>query len=232
MWTVLICRARRLAGFAIWLSGCGGQAHSAAPAVPETPAASVNASSNVASMRKPFSGEIIYHLTAVAAGTSETRDLGELHYFISGAHWKHVDASGKTTAQYDPDRHLIYYFKSQVETVDASISDRPAKFEALAETRVVLGRKCKGLRWTTADRSITGFYDPELFVDPAQFANHHFGNWIETLTATNGALILWSDMQLPQGDIISDPVSVQPREFDASFWLVPDAQSSNAQEQH
>jgi len=168
---------------------------------------------------KPFSGEIVYRMTAKAP--LATKDLGELHYFISGAHWKHVDQDGATRAIYDPDTHLIHYFKPEAKVVDASRSDGSATFVTLSDTRVVLGRTCKGIQWTTSDRKVTGYYDPELFVDPAPFTNHHFGHWAETLAQTGGALILWSDMEFAQGDIISDPISIRAREFDASFWALP-----------
>jgi len=155
--------------------------------------------------------------------------LGELHYFISGPHWKHVDEAGVTTALYEPETGLIHYFKPRVRVVRASISDGPAQYEALSETRVVLGRKCKGVRWTTGERTITGFYDPELFVDRAPYVNHHFGNWSETLAFTGGALILWSDMEFVQGDvIISEPISIRERQFDASFWSLPPSKPQGA----
>ena len=211
---------------------CGGQGHAAAPRVVE-PANTADTSdtksqSNGEHERKPFSGEIVFHLTAVSAEASgSTKDLGQLHYFISGAHWKHVDASGETAVLYDPESRLIHYFKPQLKTVDASHSDGPIKFETLPGIRVVLGRTCKGVRWTTNDRKVTAFYDPDLFVDPAPFAHHHYGHWAETLAVTHGALILWSDMQLPQGDIISEPISIQSREFDPSFWQVPNVPSSD-----
>lgn len=206
------------------LNGCAapGDARSA-PAqavVAEVPTRTV--ATQPEGVSKPFSGEIVFRLTAISPGASlEGGDLGELHYFISGAHWKHVDSNGVTTALYDPDKGLVYHFKPQPKTVDARVSNGPATFEALPETRMVLGRKCKGLRWTTPDRKITGFYDPNLFVDRSLYADHHYGHWAETLEFTGGALILWSQMDLPQGTIISEPIAIEPREFDAAFWRPP-----------
>ena len=173
--------------------------------------------------RKPFSGEIIFRRTAIPRGAAplDWRDLGEQHYFISGPHWKLVDESGATTALYDPETHLIHYFKPETKIVDASTSDSPARFELLPETRVILGRKCKGVRWTTSESTTTGFYDPDLFVDAALYSTHHYGNWAETLALTHGALMLWSKVEVSRGDIVSEPVSIVLRDFDASFWAVP-----------
>jgi hypothetical protein len=239
MQTVLSGRVRSVGWIlATLVSGCANQGEAVAPRVSERAAAPVDTSSKASPLKDghdqmPFSGEIVFRLTAVSTGASrDTKDLGELHYFISGAHWKHVDASGDVAVLYDPESHLIHYFKPQAKTVDASLSDGPASFEALPDTRVVLGRTCKGVRWTTRDRKITAFYDPALFVDPAPFVNHHYGHWAETLAATSGALILWSDMELPQGNIISEPVSIQSREFEDSFWRVPEEQSSDGNGQH
>jgi hypothetical protein len=71
------------------------------------------------SERKPLSGEIAYRMTAKAP--LATKDLGELHYFVSGAHWKHVDQDGATPALYDP---------AQGEIISDPISIRAREFDA------------------------------------------------------------------------------------------------------
>jgi len=149
------------------------------------------------------------------------RDLGKLHYFISGPHWKHVDDDGATIALYDPETQLIHYYKPEPKVVDASVAEGPVSFEALPGAKVVLGRTCKGFRSTSSQRVVTGYYDPDLFVDSSVYSSHHFGSWAETLAFTSGGLVLWSKMELAGGDIISEPLSIQSRELDAAFWAVP-----------
>ncbi len=174
--------------------------------------------------RTPFSGEIVYRLTLLPRdNASADRDLGELHYFISGTHWKHVDAKGVTLALYDPDTHLVHYFP-QGKVVDATLPDGDVTFESLPEVKVVLGRACKAIVSKTSKDTTTTFYDPALFVDPRPFANHHWGHWAETLAMTGGALSLWSKRESDVGDMIFEAQSIQPRTFPPSFWSLADAE--------
>src|SRR3954452_20119419 len=92
---------------ALACSGCGAQksssaASAATPAVAPKDAVVTSGGPAQEHAAKPFSGEIVYRVSAPAVGASASRDLGELHYFISGAHWKHADASGATSALYEP----------------------------------------------------------------------------------------------------------------------------------
>ena len=148
--------------------------------------------------------------------------------FISGAHWKHVDEHGETLALYDPETQLIHYYKPEAKVVDARQSAGAVSFESLPQTKVVLGRACNSFVSTSATRTVAGFYDPDLFVEPRLYANHHFGHWAETIAFTHGALILWSKMEIAGGDIISDPISIEARELDASLWAVPEVASAGS----
>ncbi len=207
----------------ITLFGCAGQpVPGSQTRSPPAPLPNVAPSAARDNQRSPFSGEIVFRMTAVARNSGDARELGELHYFISGAHWKHVDEHGDTRALYDPETQLVHYYKPESKIVDARAAEDPVSFEALPQTRVVLGRVCKAFRSTARERTIIGFYDPELFVDPAPYANHHLGHWAETMAFTHGALVLWSKMEFAAGDIVSDPIRIEPREFDASFWAVPE----------
>jgi len=80
---------RRVAALALMFLGCGGRLGSSgqkSPA-PGHAAAEASAVSKNQSPRAPFSGEIVYRVTAIARDSGAARDLGELHYFISGPHW-------------------------------------------------------------------------------------------------------------------------------------------------
>ena len=179
--------------------------------------------------RRPFSGEIVYRQTAVPKGSPVApRDLGEFHYFISGSHWKHVDASGDTTALYDPERNVVHYFKPERKMVDAGLAASPDVFEVLNETKLVLGRACQGVRQISAGRRYTIFFDPSLFVDPHQYPNHHLGSWTELLAVTGGGLSLFSRTETDRGDLISEAVRIEPRSFVDSFWRIPDDDRSGS----
>lgn len=170
----------------------------------------------------PFSGEIVYRQTAVPdAASSEARDLGELHYFIDGANWKHVDGHGDTIVLYEPSPNLVHYFKPQRKTVDASHAEQPAKFEHLDEVKIVLGHDYKAIRQTSGDVTFTVYYDPEVFVDPALYEKHKLGHWGELLAQTNGALTLASTTAMPGGTIIGEAISIVPKTLDAQTWVIP-----------
>ena len=169
-----------------------------------------------------FSGEIVYRRTAVPRSKQASPfGLGDFHYFISGAHWKHVDANGRTTALYDPATNFIHYYGSQHRKVDASQVVDTARFELLAETKVVLGRTCKAFRQVSGAESFIAFYDPNLAVDPGLYENHRLGHWNELLAFTGGGLALWTKTDSPEGDIISEAIAIRPMSFDASFWAIP-----------
>ena len=178
--------------------------------------------------REPFSGEIVYRMTLFPRDNpSAPRELGEMHYFISGRHWKDVDAKGHTIALYDPDTHLVHYFE-QGKVIDVTRPEDSATFDAPSEVKVVLGRRCKAVRWKSAHSTSTAFYDPALFADPRLFANHHHGHWAETLAFTGGGISLWSKQENEWGDIVMEAQSVEPRTFPPSFWSVAEAERAAA----
>lgn len=227
--TLGVRRGARALLIGVLVVGCGGR-QGALPTASRAEVTSTKAdqlqggaSAQPPETRRPFSGEIVYRRTAVPNGSSDApRDLGEFHYFISGSHWKHVDASGDTTALYDPERNLVHYFKPERKTVDAAQAATPDVFELLNETKLVLGRACKGVRQISADRRYTIFYDPSLFVDPHQYPNHHLGSWTELLAVTGGGLSLFSKTETDRGDLVSEAVRIEARSFDDSFWHIPD----------
>ncbi len=199
----------------------------AAPANSRSAGAASQASAELSSQRPkeqartPFSGEIVYRQTAFGNGSfSEARDLGNLHYFISGRHWKHVDEGGDTVALYDPDANVVHYFKPERKTVNAAQSDGPATFESLPDTTVVLGRTCKAYRETLDGMNLVVFYDPALFVDPKPYTQHKFRHWGESLAFSGGGLSLASRTELPKGTIVSEAISIEARTFEPSFWSV------------
>jgi hypothetical protein len=170
----------------------------------------------------PFSGEIVYARSVVSKTTGiPPQSLGELHYFISGPHWKHVDERGKITALYDPITNVVHYFKPDRKGVDARQPDGPVTFEPLPATKVVLGRTCVGMRQVSAQAPFVEFYDPELYVDPKDYAAHHHGHWAEILAVTHGGLPLWDAVERDGYSLVSEAVRIVPRTFDASFWAIP-----------
>jgi hypothetical protein len=184
-----------------------------APAVPE--------------IRQPFSGEVVYKQTAVPLALSAfATDIGNLHYFVSGRHWKHVDGKGELTALYDPDAHVIHYFKPERRIVNASQSMGEATFVAGRQKKTILGRECLSYRMTSGGRSIVSFYDPTLYIDPESHTEHHWGHWAESLAFSDGGISLWSEVETEWGYVVSEAIEIRYMEFDAGFWAVPaEAQS-------
>ena len=88
---------------AVFLLGCGSANTEPRTAQPVTSSSASSSEAEAAVPRRAFfSGEIVYRQTAVPRSEGgEPVDLGDLHYFISGPHWKHVDANGQTMALYD-----------------------------------------------------------------------------------------------------------------------------------
>jgi hypothetical protein len=170
----------------------------------------------------PFSGEIVYLRTAVP-NVSEIppKILGEYHYFISGPHWKHVDEAGDVAVLYDPTTNVVHYFKPHRNDVDASVSDGPATFEPVSETKTVLGRTCRGIRQVSAQATFLEFYDPALYVDPKEYANHHHGHWAEFLAVKHGGLPLWDAVERDGYVLVSEAIRIVPRTFEPSFWAMP-----------
>jgi hypothetical protein len=168
---------------------------------------------------KFFSGEIVYRQEAVQDGTGNRVPLPDFHYFISGPHWKHVVA-GQVTALFDPSTNVIRYFDPP-SVVNASTSQGPVRFEHLDETRIILGRTCRGIRLISDQGSFLEFYDPELRVDPQPFVNHHVGYWAESLKEKSGALALWTDVAKPGFSIVSEAIRIEHRSFDPAFWNAP-----------
>lgn len=169
----------------------------------------------------PFSGLIVYRIT-FSSGDRPPRPGGELHYYISGNHWKIEDENGNVLALYDPVSNLIHYFRPRAHAVDAAIArGGPPVLEDLSETKSVLGCPCRGLLETTRERRIIDFLCPTLVVDPAQFPNHHFGGWTEELQHTGGALSLWSIIETADGARVSEAIRVERRQFDDDFWRLP-----------
>ena len=191
------------------------------PASPTPGAASAHTASP-GKREAPFSGEIVYIRTAVPnAPEIPPKTLGEYHYFISGPHWKHVDETGDVTVLYDPTTNVVHYLKPVRKDVDASVSDGPATFEPVSETKTVLGRTCRGIRQVSAQATFLEFYDPDLYVDPKEYANHHHGNWAEFLAAKHGGLPLWDAVERDGYSLVSEAIRIVPRTFEPSFWAMP-----------
>lgn len=174
------------------------------------------ASHNGPSLRH-FSGEIVFRQTFVASSDGHERRMDDVHYFISGAHWKHVNANGNTTALYDPETRLVHYFNGK-SSVDTRIQSDVSRFEHLDATKVILGRSCRGIRRISGQTSSTTFYDPTLTVDPSLYSEHHFGGWAEYLVATGGALFLWQAYERPDGVLVWEAIRIAERSFDSEFW--------------
>lgn len=217
-------------GVVLWciLLSCGANHDLKVPrsARPETVApARASASSappTAPEAKHPFSGEIVYRQTAFHLGLSVlARDLGNLHYFVSGRNWKHVDDRGEMTALYEPESHLIHYFKPERRTVSASESKGPVTFVALRGKKNILGRECSSFRMTTKDDTTVICSDPTLYVDPKLHSEHHWGYWAETLAFSHGGLSLWSETEMTGGTFVSEAIAIRYIDFEPGFWAVP-----------
>lgn len=199
---------------------------SPSPATPTaTPTVHEAALSPEAPRTAPFSGEIVYRRSAMPNGAdAKAIPMLDLHYFVSGQHWKQVDGAGDLVSVYDPDANVVHYFKPERSSVDASVSEGSATFEHLTETKRVLGRGCKGIRQTSERATFVAFYDPALFVDPKLYARHKLGNWDEFLVQTAGGLALFSSVELPEGDIVSEAIRIESQSFEPAFWSLPVAE--------
>src|SRR5688572_16512968 len=129
-----------LCSVALLLGACAGTARGPLEngAEPSTsaPRRSPLPSSETSEPLAPFSGEIVYEIR-VFDTTGPERSLGgyQLHYFISGSHWKHTDGDGRLVAQYEPSSKHIHYFVPTRRSFPASQVDASYKFTHTTETR-------------------------------------------------------------------------------------------------
>lgn len=202
--------ALRTAAGAVFLLACALACGPAA--APETPARE----------GPEFSGEIVYKRLLASEDTGGAlTEVTPIRYFISGPRWKHCHRDGTVIAEYFPDRNVVEMPGPWLRTVDAGVSSGTPHFEYLTEMKRVLRRKCSGLRKTAPHGTMTAFYDPDLFVEPRWYPNHHFGDWTELLSATNGALPLWWRSEEQGVTLVFEAIRIDERVIPDELWGKP-----------
>jgi hypothetical protein len=166
-----------------------------------------------------FSGEIVYkRLIASEETGGELAEVAPVRYFISGPRWKHCALDGSVIAEYFPDRNVVEFPGPLLRSVDAAVSGGPPRFEHLDETKWVLGRRCAGIRKTAPDETMVVFYDPNVFVEPSWYPNHHFGDWTELLSATKGALPLWWRSETNDVAMVFEATRLHAHSVPSELW--------------
>jgi hypothetical protein len=200
-----------------------------APRDPGPPASGSEGPSAAPEKVEPFSGEIVYEWRVYhTVGPEQLLATYELHYFISGSHWKHTDRDGKLLALYEPASKQIHFFDPAHRAVPASQVDASYELTPSSETRSILGYECKSLQKVWATGRSLEFYTPQLRIDAAPFLDHHFQGWAEFLSFTGGALTLDSEITQDGRRTSVKAIRVERRTFDESFWQVPTEQPPGA----
>ncbi|OJW73825.1 MAG: hypothetical protein BGO59_17420 [Spirosoma sp. 48-14] len=178
-----------------------------------------------------FEGRILYKnsfflpngqdITASAAKMMGT----EQDYYINAKHYKSLMNGQMITMQlYRSDENKYYSVdgNNTAQSFDGSTeSGKITKVETLEGTFDVLGRKCKGVVLTGNSSKTTYYYDESMKVNIETFSKHKFGNWIDYLQASNGALPLAFIIENPQYTWKSEAVKVEPKKLDDSEFTLP-----------
>ncbi|OIN58447.1 hypothetical protein [Arsenicibacter rosenii] len=178
-----------------------------------------------------FEGRILYKNSFYLPNgqdvtASATRMMGtEQDYYINAKHYKSLMNGQMMTMQlYRSDENKYYSVdgNNTAQSFDGSTeSGKITKVEKLDGTFDVLGRKCKGVVLISNTSKTTYYYDESMKVNIATFSKHKFGNWIDYLQASGGALPLAFIVENPQYTWKSEAVKVEPMKLDDSAFTLP-----------
>jgi hypothetical protein len=178
-----------------------------------------------------FEGRILYKnsfflpngqdITASASKIMGT----EQDYYINARHYKSIMNGQMMTMQlYRSDENKYYSVDGNniAKSYDGSAeTGEILKVEQLDGTFDILGRKCKGVVLIKDSSKTTYYYDETLKVDIETFAKHKFGNWIDYLKASGGALPLAFTVENPQYVWKAEAIKVEPMKLEDSAFNLP-----------
>lgn len=178
-----------------------------------------------------FEGRILYKNSFFLPNgqdvtASATKMMGaEQDYYINARHYKSLMNGQMMTMQlYRSDENKYYTVdgNNTAQSFDGSTeSGKITKIEKLDGTFDILGRKCKGIVLTGNTSKTTYYYDESMKVNIDTFSKHKFGNWIDYLQASGGALPLAFIVENPQYTWKSEAVKVEPMKLDDSEFALP-----------
>ena len=178
-----------------------------------------------------FEGRILYKNSFYLPNgqditASATKLMGtEQDYYINANHYKSLMNGQMMTMQlYRSDENKYYSVdgNNTARSFDGSSeSGKITKVEKLDGTFEILGRKCKGIVLTSSTSKTTYYYDESMKVNINTFSKHKFGNWIDYLRASGGALPLAFIVENSQYIWKAEAIKVEPMKLDDSEFTLP-----------
>ncbi len=146
-------------------------------------------------------------------------------YYINANNYKSILNGQQVNMQLYNSRDNKYYnidCNKTAQSFDAATeTGKVEKIEKLDGPFDILGRKCKGLIMTKGLVKTTYYYDESLKIDIEPFSKHRFGNWIDYLEASLGALPLAFIVESPQYTWKAEAIKVEEMKLEDSFFLLP-----------
>jgi hypothetical protein len=178
-----------------------------------------------------FEGRILYKNSFFLPNgqditASATKMMGtEQDYYINAKHYKSLMNGQMMTMQLyrsDENKYYIVDGNNTAQSFEGSTeSGKITKVEKLDGTFDILGRKCKGIVLTGTTSKTTYYYDESMKVNIDTFSKHKFGNWIDYLQASGGALPLAFIVENPQFTWKSEAVKVKTMTLEDSEFTLP-----------
>jgi hypothetical protein len=181
--------------------------------------------------QSPFQGRILYlNKFLLPNGQDITESASKImgaqqDYYINANNYKSILNGQQANMQLYNSRDNKYYSidgNKSAQIFDASTETaKIEKIEKLDGPFDILGRKCRGLIMTAGSVKTTYYYDESLKVNIQPFSKHKFGNWIDYLEASSGALPLAFIIESPQYTWKSEAIKVEEMKLDDSFFSLP-----------
>lgn len=178
-----------------------------------------------------FEGKITYqnnYTSKIPGATSEQLSLmmgDKQEFFIKDNNYKStLNGSMLQWQLYESGTNKLYTKMSGSETLlwnDAGVNeDEIIKTEINKNVIEVLGYRCDELILTCKNGVQKFYFNSQLAVDAAIFANHKYGNWYDVISRSN-ALPLKSIIENPQFTLLSTATMVMPMKIEKSFFELP-----------
>ncbi|MEO6668331.1 MAG: hypothetical protein ABIN36_02575 [Ferruginibacter sp.] len=178
-----------------------------------------------------FEGKITYqnnYTSKIPGATSEQLSLmmgDKQEFFIKDSNYKStLNGSMLQWQLFESGTNKLYTKMSGSETLlwnDAGVNDDEIiKTEINKNVIEVLGYRCDELILTCKNAVQKFYFNSQLAVDAAIFANHKYGNWYDVISRSN-ALPLKSIIENPQFTLVSTATMVMPMKLEKSFFELP-----------
>ncbi len=115
-------------------------------------------------------------------------------YYINARNYKSV-LNGKAIQaqiyQSKTNQYFAIFPNKTAQVMDAKLAQtKVEEIEYSQETLTILGKACNKLILKRSESTTIYYYAKDIRVNPEPFQNHLFGNWIDYLRASKGALPL------------------------------------------